>query len=235
MDPILFYGVPEGCSFGTIVALEWSGIPYRLSRIGMPEEVSGEVYRAINPVGETPTLLTARGDLLNESMAILNHINGLSVADGRGFAQGTAEFDRQNAMLAYLNTSFFNAFAPLWYAFEHTTEGSVEKKILTAYGKGKVAKTHAMLEKMLGDNEWLLGKQRSQADAYFIGIARWADFHQAIDRRDYPGLDRLRTKLEADPAVRFAQAIEHEEAATSVGQFKGHVSLAEILASRQAA
>jgi len=36
MNPILFYGVPEGCSFGAIVALEWSGLPYQLCRIQMP-------------------------------------------------------------------------------------------------------------------------------------------------------------------------------------------------------
>ena len=37
MEPVLFYGVPSGCSFGSIVALEWLGIPYKLCRIDMPE------------------------------------------------------------------------------------------------------------------------------------------------------------------------------------------------------
>ncbi|MCR7705994.1 glutathione S-transferase, partial [Pseudomonas aeruginosa] len=35
MEPVLFYGVPHGCSFGSIVALEWLGRPYRLCRIEM--------------------------------------------------------------------------------------------------------------------------------------------------------------------------------------------------------
>ena len=39
MTPILFYGVPSGCSFGSIVALEWLRQPYHLCRIDMPGQV----------------------------------------------------------------------------------------------------------------------------------------------------------------------------------------------------
>jgi glutathione S-transferase len=35
--------------------------------------------------------------------------------------------------------------------------------------------------------------------------------------------------MQQDPAVRFAHAIEHEEPATSVGGFQGHVSLEAML------
>lgn len=49
-----------------------------------------------------------------------------------------------------------------------------------------------------------------------------------MDQRDYPRLYRHVQKLEADPAVVFAHAIEDEKPATSAGGFKGHVSLAEL-------
>ncbi|WP_340118321.1 glutathione S-transferase [Pelagibius sp. 7325] len=233
MHPILFYGVPEGCSLGSIVALEWSGRPYRLCRVQMPEVVSGADYRRLNPVGETPSLMTARGDVISESLAILNHIGAWRMetgapGSGPAFAQGSRDFDRLNAMLGFLNTSFFGAFSPLWYALEHGSEGA-EKAALTAYGRAMVAKTHGQLEALLGGGDWLLGR-RSLADAYFFGIARWADFHQAVDRRDYPGLHRLFEKLKDDPAVRFALAIEHGEGAQSSGGFAGQVSLEETLA-----
>ncbi|HEX2526287.1 MAG TPA: glutathione S-transferase family protein [Geminicoccus sp.] len=228
MQPVLFYGVPEGCSFGSIVALEWLGVPYRLCRIRMPEQVSGEVFRAINPVGETPALLTSAGQLLAESMAILNHLGVLGIDKGLAYPQGSRGFDRLNAMLAFLNTSFFNAFSPLWHALEHGAEG-IEKDVLTRYGREKVAKAHADLEAMLRGREWLLGDERTLADAYFIGIARWAEVHDAIDRRQFPGLDRLFRRLQEDPAVRFAQAIEHGERAQGGGGFAGHVGLDDAL------
>jgi glutathione S-transferase len=228
MSPILFYGVPEGCSFGSIVALEWSGIPYRLCRVEMPETVSGDDYRRINAVGETPSLLLEDGRVISESMAILNHIGARAIDSGLGFAQGTAEFDRLNQMLAYLNTSFFNAFSPLWHAFEHALEPE-EKQALRAYGTARIEKAHRTLEAVLDGREWLLGKGPSLADAYFIGIARWNDFHQAVDRRRFPAVHRLYERMREEPAARFAHAIEHREAAKSSGGFLGEIGLAEAL------
>ncbi|MGF6231776.1 glutathione S-transferase [Inquilinus ginsengisoli] len=227
MEPILFYGVPSGCSFGSIVALEWLGEPYRLSRIEMPEVVQGEAYRRLNPVGETPTLMTADGRLVSESMAILNHLGVRGIDKGLSFAQGTPGFDRLNQALGFLNTAFFNAFSPLWYALEHGTEG-VERDALKTYGAAKVAKAHADLEAMLGRRDWLLG-DRTLADAYFIGIARWTKYHDVVDRRDYPGLQRLFERLEADPAVQFAHAIERGEPARGTGGFRGEIGLEDAL------
>lgn len=230
----LLYGVPSGCSFGSIVALEWLGLPYRLSRIAMPEDVTSDDYRRLNPVAETPTLITPDGEAISESMAILNHLGARGLGTGLAFAQGTRDFDRLNQMLAFLNTTFFNAFSPLWHALEHGSEGT-EKRVLTDYGRGKVVRAHAVLEQMLGDRPWLLGDQRTLADAYFIGIARWTRYHDVADRRDYPRLQRLFEQLEADPAVIFAHAIEAERPAVSAGGFLGHVSLREVLEPSRAA
>lgn len=228
MIQTLMYGIPSGCSLGSIVALEWLGEPYRLCRIEMPAVVQSEAYRRINPVGETPTLVTATGERISESTAILHHLGARGINKGLSFAQGSPGFDRFNQVLAFLNTSFFTAFGPLWYALEHGVEGS-DKDILRAYGAAKVAKAHADLEQMLGDQDWLLGDRPTLADAYFAGIARWTKYHDVVDRRDYPGLQRLFEKLEADPAVRFAHAIERGEASTSGGGFVGEVTLDDVL------
>lgn len=228
MVQTLMYGVPSGCSFGSIVALEWLGEPYRLCRIEMPEGVQTDAFHRINPVGETPTLVTATGERISESMAVLNHLGARGIGKGLSYAQGTPGFDRLNQVLAFLNTSFFAAFGPLWYALEHGFEGS-DKDALRAYGAAKVAKAHADLERMLGDKDWLLGDRPTLADAYFAGIARWTKYHDVVDRRDYPGLQRLFERLEADPAVGFAHAIERGEPAISVGSFMGEVSLGEVL------
>lgn len=215
MDPILFYGVPEGCSLGAIVALEWAGKPYRLCRIEMPGQVSGEAFRRINPLGETPSFMTASGEVFSQSAAILRHVAG-APAD-----------PRRDEMLSFLTTTFFGGFSPLWQAVEGATEA--EKAFLIPNGRRKVAKAHAQLETLLAGRDWLVGERPTIADAYFFAVARWNEFHQAIDRTAYPAVNRLFQRLQADPAVRFALAIEHEEPATSAGGFRGHVSLEEVL------
>lgn len=234
MTPVLFYGVPSGCSFGSIVALEWLGQPYHLSRIQMPEVVSSEAYRRINPIGETPTLRTGRGDLLSESLAILNHVAARGIDRGIGHAQGTPGFDHLNRMLAFLSTSFFNAYVPLWHALEHGSEGE-EKRVLTEFARGKVAKAHRDLSMLLADKPWLTGDHRTVADAYFIGIARWNEYHQVVDRRDYPNLQRLYDALEADPAVQFAHAIEDQREAVGSGGFRGEIPFEAALADARRA
>lgn len=236
MTPILFYGVPAGCSFGSIVALEWLQIPYRLCRIDMlSEEIRSEAYQRVNPVAETPSLLTSDGRLLSESMAILGHLAPHGVGSGLAFAQGTAGFDRLNQMLAFLNTALFGGFSPLWYAYEHEL-GDEAKAALRDFGAIQLEKAHADLAVMLGEGPFLLGDKPTLADAYFYGIARWAEYHGVPDRSAWPGLQGLFERLHDDPAVRFAHALEDGETAVSTGAFLGQVSLDEALGElRQAA
>lgn len=227
METVLLYGVPQGCSFGSIVALEWLNQPYRLCRVNMPEDMQTDLYADINPVRETPALLLENGTVLTESAAILQNIAARGVGQGLGFTQGTLEFDRLNQRLAFLNTTFFSAFAPLWRAYEMEENPPVQN-MLREIGRGAVAKAHAQLDAMLANREWLVGNRRTVADAYFVGLARWANYHRAIEPSDYPNVLRLFEKLEADPAVAFAHAIEDERPAQSAGGFRGHVTLEEL-------
>jgi glutathione S-transferase len=233
MEPVLLYGVPQGCSFGSIVALEWLNQPYRLCRIRMPEDMQTDWYARINPVRETPALLLENGSVLTESAAILQNIAARGISQGLGFAQETLAFDQLNQRLAFLNTTFFSSFAPLWRAYEMEANPPVQN-MLRELGRDLVAKAHSHLDGMLANQEWLVGNQRTVADAYFVGLARWANYHRVIKQSDYPNVLRLFEKLEADPAVAFAHAIEDERPANSAGGFRGHVKLEELRLARSA-
>ena len=70
---------------------------------------------------------------------------------------------------------------------------------------------------------------RRWRDAYFIGIARWGEDLGLFDiAKEFPGIHRHMAKLEADPAVIFAHAIEDEAPATSSGGFLGHSTLQDL-------
>jgi glutathione S-transferase len=230
MEPVLFYGVPQGCSFGSIVALEWLGEPYRLCRIEMMERPWPPAFEKINPRMLTPALLTEDGAPLTESLAILQHIASRRLDAGSGFAQGTREFDRLNQMLSYLTTNFFSSFSPLWTIYE--TEGltDAQKDLLRRMGEENVRKECAYVDGVLAGSEWLLGARRTVADAYMAGVARWAEYHKLFDIEvEYPHFARYLKKLRSDPAVRFAAAIEKGETSGNNGSFKGHVALDEVI------
>ncbi|QND51996.1 glutathione S-transferase family protein [Phyllobacterium sp. 628] len=228
MEPVLFYGVPHGCSFGSIVALEWLGQPYRLSRIDMLAKSKSDIYRRVNSMHQTPTLLLEDSTSLRESFAILQNIAARDLDRKLGFAQGTKAYDSLNQMLAYLHTSFHSAFAPAWAAYK-LGEGDPAIAILRDLAKEKAAAGYATLQLHLQGRDWLVGETKTIADAYLIGIARWGEDLGLFDlKTDYPGLHRYLQKLEADKAVIFAHAIEDATPAITAGKFLGHVTLDDV-------
>ncbi len=230
MEPVLFYGVPHGCSFGSIVALEWLGQPYRLSRIDMLA-AKDERYARINPKHQTPTLLLENGEALGESLAILSRIAARDLGQRLGYLQGTRAFDRLNSALAFLHTEVHGAFSPAWTAFKLPDDAAKEKEMLRSLARDHAAKAYAHLEHILSDRPWLAGDVRTVADAYLVGVARWGEDLRLFDlEREYPRLHQHLQKLEADKAVIFAHAIEEEKPAASSGGFLGQVALPELQA-----
>lgn len=224
MEPVLFYGVPQGCSFGSIVALEWLGIPYRLSRIEMLDHPWPALFARVNPLNLTPSLLTEDDRVINESSAILLHLAARN-DHLLGYPQGTAGYDRLNQTLAYLNTDFFHAFAPLWAAYEMEADPP-KQAMLREMGNRKVAAACGYLDGLLATRQWIDGgDKRTVADAYFAAIARWAEYHRVFGAEAYPHMHRYLQTLRQDPAVAFADAIERKLPARTTGGFAGHVSL----------
>lgn len=233
MTPILFYGVPLGCSFGSIVALEWLGEPYRLCRVHMPDVSQGADYKAINPIGETPAFISGDGHVISEGLAIFHHVMARGLDKGLGFRQGTMEFDAFNRMMSFLVTRFFSAFNPLWFAYEFL-DAPEKKAVLREEGTALVEAALGKLEALLGDRRWLVSDRMSMADAYYVGVARWVDFHSIIEWADFPWARALYDRADADPAVAFAHAIEAGEAPAGTGACQGHVALADIAAEVRA-
>lgn len=229
MEPVLFYGIPHGCSFGSIVALEWLGEPYRLHRIDMLAERPGGVFAKASPLGQTPALILEDGRFLTESFAILHNIAARNPTKGLGATQDTREFDELNRMLSFLHTSLHSSLGYGWSTFKLEKDDKAGRETLRALAHSRGAQDYAYLEKVLESREWLVGDRKTIADAYFTGIARWGENLKLFDiAGEFPRVHRHMAKLEADPAVIFAHAIEDEKQAVSSGGFRGHVTLEEL-------
>ena len=229
MEPILIYGFPLGSSMGLVAALEWLGKPYRLCRVDMLGEMREPAYARINARHETPALITDEGKVLTETMAIAHWLAARD--DERRISPDpmSAEGDRMRQIMAFINTGFTGAFSPLWVALEMDPPRPALQAALREYGKEAVAERHDKLEAMVGDTPYLVGDRPTLADALFIGIARWLEFHEVADPVRWPKLAALRARLEADPAVAYATALESGESVAGGAKCLGHVPLAEVI------
>lgn len=228
-EPILTSGFPLGSSAGLVTAFEWLGQPYRLTRVDMLGEMRTDAYKRLNGRVETPVLITGEGRVLTETMAIALWLESRDPDRRISFEPGTPEADRLHQYVAFLNTGFTGAFFPMWVALEAEDATEEYRETLRKFGRSFVVERHEQLEAMIGDGDYLLGDRPTLADAVFAGVARWVDFHKALDPRDYPRILALRQRIEADPAFRFAVAIEDGKLAAGNGAMKGLVPLADVL------
>ncbi|MGV3730694.1 MAG: glutathione S-transferase family protein [Sphingopyxis sp.] len=229
MEPILIYGFPLGSSMGLVAALEWLGKPYRLCRVDMLGEMREPAYARINARHETPALITDQGRALTETMAIANW---LAVRDDERRISPdplSPDTDRMLQIMAFINTGFTGAFSPHWIAMEMDPPRPDIQAALREVGAEGIIERHDKLEAMIGDTPYLVGDRPTLADALFIGVTRWLDFHEIADPGRWPKLAALRARLEADPAVIYATALESGESAAGSGLCLGHVPLAEVI------
>lgn len=230
MEPILVYGHPLGSSMGLVAALEWLAQPYGLTRVDMLAEMREPDYRKLNPRVETPVLVLPDG-IVTETLAIANWIEHRDSERRISFEPGSFASLRMHQFMAFVNTGFTAAFNPYWVALESQDLSDAEREGLRARGRDDVRERHERLEEMIGDKPFLMGDRPTLADAVFIGVARWALFHQAIDPADFPRVMALRERLEQDPAVQFATAVESGDNPRGSSAFIGHVPLKDLLDS----
>lgn len=214
---------------GLVAALEWLGRPYKLSRVDMFGEMREPSYKRINPRVETPVLITDRGDVLTETMAIATWLVVRDTERRISFDPLSREAERMHQLMAFINTGFTGVFGPLWAAMEMQPPNPALQSALREWGSEGVIERHDRLEEMIGDTPFLVADHPTLADGLLIGIARWLDFHQVADKTRWPKLAALRGRIEANPAVIHATALEKGQMQPGNGACTGHVELADVI------
>lgn len=230
MEPILIYGFPSGSSMGLVAALEWLGKPYRLCRVDMLTEMRQPGYARLNPRVETPAFITDTGTVLTETMAIAAWLQARDTERRISFDPTSAQADRMLMLMGFINTGFTNAFGPIWAAMEMQDPDPAFQSQLRDWGAQAVLHRHDQLEAMIGDTRYLVADHPTLADALLVGVARWLDFHAVANRNRWPRLSTLRQRLETDPAVIFATALEDGQSPAGTGACRGHVPMDDLIA-----
>jgi glutathione S-transferase len=215
---------------GLVAALEWLGKPYRLCRVDMLGEMRELSYARINARHETPAFIDDQGRILTETMAIASWLEARDTDRRISFDPLSPQADRMHQIMAYVNTGFTAAFSPHWVALEMDPPDPALQSMLRDWGRERVIERHDKLEDMIDETPFLLGDKPTLADAVLIGVARWLDFHAVADKARWPKLAALRERLEADPAVIYAKALESGENRPGTGSCVGYVPLEEVIA-----
>lgn len=214
---------------GLVAALEWMGRPYGLCRVDMFGEMREPSYKRINPRVETPALITDKGHVLTETMAIAAWLEARDTDRRISFNPLSREADRMHQLMAFINSGFTGAFSPLWAAMEMQPPNPAMQSALKEWGAEGVLERHDRLEEMIGDTRFLIADNPTLADGVLIGVARWLDFHQVANKERWPKLAALRGRIEAEPAVLYASSLESGQLLPSNGACRGHVDLAEVI------
>jgi glutathione S-transferase len=221
MTPILYY-LPETCAFGSIVALEWLGKPFRLCRLD-ETSLKSDAYRKLNPLLQVPTYKSAEG-ILTESAAILQHVGFQGLSKGIAFKQGTPEYDHLNEMMSFLTTSLHSSIGPIVHP-DRVADQERSQEDAVHHAKTVTVPSHFKhIEERLSRHKWLVGDKPTIADAYFYGIARAAKKFINFDK-DFPATAKFFDRMKTDPGVVFAHAVEDGKitAPKSASGFAGEV------------
>lgn len=223
-DTILFFS-PGACSFGAIVALEWSNTPYKLCKVDKTMRQS-DAYKRINPLQQVAALKVGNR-VISENAAILNSIGARDLAKEIVFKQGTPEFDKMNQILSYLASNFHAGFYP-FFAPQRYIGDEKQQQEVKQFAVQNIRQRYEHINQMLNGHETIFGGKPTVADAYMYGMLRWGASLFNFTK-EFPNIAKFQAALEQDKAVQFALAAEKEDAAAkTTGKFEGFINLEDV-------
>ena len=180
-------------------ALRMAGVNYNLIDVPSKTEQRSEAFRAINPAGKIPVLITPEGQTIIESMAILLALDERNKQARLLPDYGTV--DRATALqwLAFLSASTYPAALRFYYPHRHTTGTSSEEiAAVKAAGAKSLDADFAILCAAI-KGPFLLGDTMTITDVYLAMIADW---HEPA--MELPAIKTLKAAMLKNAAVKAA-------------------------------
>jgi glutathione S-transferase len=164
----LFYS-PGSCSLLPHIALREAGLPFTAIKVDEHTKAieSGGDYRKVNPLGYVPALVLDDDTLLTEGVAIVQYIADQVPSKNLVPLNGTMERTRLQSWLNFFSSEMHKGgYSPLFY------------KGIPEAGKDvfrmRLAARYTHLNEHLKNNEYLLGREYSLADAHFFVVSNWS-------------------------------------------------------------
>jgi glutathione S-transferase len=200
---IKLYYAPGSCSLASHIALEEAGAEYTVERINTAaNQQQSPEYRAINPKGRVPAMVTDRG-VLTETPAILAYI-------AHSYPKAALAPDDP---FAFAHMQAFNSYlcSTVHVAHAHKGRGSrwADDPAAIAEMKRKVPESVGaafdLIEKGM-NGPWAMGDSFTVADPYLFTMSGWMA-GDSLDLSRYPKVMDHRRRMSERPAVRKVMAV----------------------------
>ena len=195
------YYAPGACSLSPHILLIEAGLPFEKVKIDNKTKTmdgAGD-YREVNPLGYVPLLELDDGTRISEGPAIVQWIADKVPGKSLAPANGTMERTKLQSWLNLITSELHKGFSPLF----NPSMPEEAKKIF----RERLGTRFAYIDKHLANNDYLMGKSFSVADAYLFVVSNWAS-RVDVDLAPYANVLAYRKRVGARPAVQTAMKAE---------------------------
>lgn len=211
--PYRLHYAPDNASLVVWLTLEELGVPYRTVLVDRrKDEQTGAAFRALNPAGRIPVLITPQGPIF-ETAAIL-----LWLADTHQAMAPAPDHPERAAFLKWLffvSNTLHADLLLLFYPQRFAGPDPVDQKGLRETVKPRLAVHLGHVDAVVAAAPSWLGSDSASALGYYIAcLMRWMALYPLNDNRDWyrladtPCLYRPLASLETRPAVTAARTTE---------------------------
>lgn len=202
-----FYYSTGTCSTSCHIAFEEAGLKFDGVEVSWKRKVNVEELEKLNPLGQVPVLLTDKGNVITQNVAILEYIGDQKPESGLIPRAGTDERAEVSSWLSFAASDFQKAFFPILGAARMTSQESAHAD-LKNYAVQNIEKYLAHLDRKLSGKNFITGQQFTVADAYLFTVIGWCKWAK-IKLAPYPNVKAYMSRVYARPAVR--RVLEKEE------------------------
>lgn len=197
------YLTPFACSLASDIALREAGIEFEPIKVDLRTKrtARGEDYLQVNPKGYVPALQTDTGEILTESVAVLQYIADRKPEQKLAPRPDSPERYRLQEWLAFVNSEVHKPLGAFFNPMVQEAQKQLSKEL--------VAKRLGYLQDALQSRQFLMGDQFTVADCYLYTILNWTG-RFGIDLGQWPAVQSYFERVGTRPAV--AAALQSEGA-----------------------
>ncbi len=195
------YKAKGTCSFGPLVAIKEIGLDAELIPVDIMAKKleDGSDFKAINPKGYVPFLVTDEGKGISECAVILQYLADQNPGANLAPAAGTAERYEMQDWLSFIGSELHKNLPPLYLPYIPDDYRPVART--------RVGVRLDYMNDAIAGKTWLLGDQFTVADCYACAVLNWTP-RAEYDLSAHPNVKAYYERLLERDSVKAAMAAD---------------------------